>query len=285
MRFCATWRRWLVILVCLFLAGCSTTRFAYNQLDWILVWYIGGYFSLDDEQEEELAKIVRRNIEWHRHEQLPEYVQLLRELQEQNASKLLDQQRLDYFYAEFIRLWDEFIVHVTPEVTTFLALLSQEQLDEFIENLEESNQELWDEYAGTTLEERQKKRSKAAIKGIERFYGGLNRDQKALVRTSMAGLHDISEEWMAGRRLWQQEFRNLLAAPPPEPAFTEQMLNLMLDPNQFDTREYRDLVDENRRLMQQMTVDLNETLTERQRKKFDKRVAKFIKNFEILAAQ
>lgn len=285
MRVSAAVRRWLVILICLFLAGCSTTRFAYNQLDWLLVWYIDGYFDLDDEQEEELAVIVRRNIEWHRHEQLPEYVQLLRELQEQNASKQLDQERLDYFYAEFIRLWDEFIVHVTPEMTTFLGMLSQEQLDEFIENLEESNQELWDEYAGTTLEERRKKREKAAIKGIERFYGGLKRDQKELIRTNMAGLHDVSEEWMAGRRLWQQEFRGLLADPPPEPGFTEQMMNLMLDPNQFDTREYRSLVDENRRLMQAMTVELNGTLSDRQRKKFEKRVGKFIKNFEILAAQ
>ena len=63
------------------------------------------------------------------------------------------------------------------------------------------------------------------------------------------------------------------------------MFNLMLDPNQFDSTEYRYLVDENRRLMQTMTVELNQTLTEKQRKRLDKRTEKLIRNFEILSLQ
>ena len=61
-------QRWPVLLLCVFLAGCSATRLVYNQIDWILVWYISDYFTLEDEQEDLLKESVERNMEWHRRE-------------------------------------------------------------------------------------------------------------------------------------------------------------------------------------------------------------------------
>jgi len=277
--------RWPVLLLCIFLAGCSATRVVYNQIDWILVWYISDYFTLEDEQEDLLKESVERNMEWHRYDQLPKYAQLLSEIEHDVSSGAVTIDMMERFYAQFIALWDEFLVQTMPDVTAFFRTLSQEQIDEFIGNLEESNQELWEEYAGKTPEERQKSRQDGAIKGFERAFGGLSNEQKELVRSYQSTLHDVSREWMVGRRQWQQDFRDLVVERPPEPEFSDRMLELMLEPNRNDTPEYRQLVDENRLTMMTMTMALSAELTDKQRNKFSKRLNKLIRNFEILAAQ
>ena len=277
--------RWPVLLLCIFLAGCSATRVIYNQLDWILVWKISGYFTLEDEQEDRLEEIIERNIEWHRRDQLPEYAQLLRDIERDTSSGVMTVDQMEGNYERFIIVWDEFIVQIMPDVTAFFMMLNQEQIDEFIENLEESNQELWEEYAGKTPEDRQKSRQDGAVKGLERVFGRLSGEQKELVRSYQSGLHDVSVEWMDRRQQWQEDFRNLVVERPPEQEFNDRMARLMLEPNRKDSSEYRRLVDENRQQMMEMMAALSVELTDKQRKRFSKRLNKLIQNLEILAAQ
>ena len=271
--------------LCIFLAGCSATRVIYNQLDWILVWQISGYFTLEDEQEDRLEEIIERNIEWHRRDQLPEYAQLLRDIERDTSSGVMTVDQMEGYYERFIIVWDEFIVQIMPDVTAFFMMLNQEQIDEFIENMEESNQELWEEYAGKTPEDRQKSRQDGAVKGLERVFGRLSGEQKELVRSYQSGLHDVSVEWMDRRRQWQEDFRNLVVERPPEQEFNDRMARLMLEPNRKDSPEYRRLVDENRQQMMEMMAALSVELTDKQRKRFSKRLNKLIHNLEILAAQ
>jgi len=278
-------RYWPVLLLCVFLAGCSATRVVYNQLDWILVWYINDFFTLDNEQEDWLEAAVERNMEWHRRDQLPEYARLLREIEQDISSRVMTPDRLERHYARIIVLWDEFIVQTMPDVTVFFLSLSQEQVDEFIENLKESNQELWDKYAGQTPEERQKNRQEGAVKAIGRIFGRLSDKQKHLIRSYQASLHDVSDEWMAGRRQWQRDFRDLVIERPPEPEFSNRMIRLVLDPNENDPPDYRHLVVENRRTMMSMMAALIAGLSDTQRERFSKRLKKYARNFEILAAQ
>lgn len=284
-RATASRARWaFVACLCLLLAGCSATRIVYNQLDWLIVWYVSDFFTLDDAQEERLEQLVRKNVDWHRRDQLPKYAQLVREIDRDATTGAVTLSAIDRHYGRMIELWDEFIVKTIPDVSEFFLLLGTEQVDEFIANLEESNQELWEEYAGQTAEERRENRHKSTIRGIERLFGRLSRDQKDLVRLYQDGLHDVSLEWMAGRRQWQQEFRDLVVERPPEPEFSERMARLMLMPNENDRAEYRMLVEENRLLMMRMIVALDAELTDKQRKKFSHRMKKLARNIEILAA-
>lgn len=277
--------RWPILLLCIFLAGCSATRVVYNKLDWILVWYISDFFTLNDAQEEKFEAVVEHNLEWHRRDQLPKYAQFLREIERDFSADVVTLEMLERHYARFMVLWDEFIVQTTPDMAGFFRTLSQEQVNEFIANLEESNQELWEEYAGKTQEERQERRQKSSIKGIERFFGRLSVEQKELILTYQASLHDVSLEWMASRRQWQQDFHDLIVERPSEPEFSDRMMRLMLEPNNDDSVEYRQHVQENRRTIMFMMVALSADLTDKQRKRFSKSLKKNARNFEILVGQ
>lgn len=277
-------RPWLVAILCVVLAGCSATRLVYNQLDWGLVWYLNRYFTLDDEQDAALRESVARNLEWHRTTQLPGYAQFFRGLIEELDGDVTPEM-LDRRYDEIIAFWDEFVVHITPDVAAFFALLDQSQIDEFLENMEEENSDLWDEYAGETPEERQERRRKAALKGIRRTIGRLDAEQKELINAYLDTMVDVADEWMEGRRIWQQEFVDLMKSRPPEPEFSDRLTNLMIDPNQFDDPAYRRTVEQNRWIVLEMMADLFNQMDEKQSARASNRLGRYARDFEILSSQ
>jgi len=256
----------------------------YNQLDWVIVWYLNGFFSLNEAQEEQLRESVVRNIEWHRTTQLPKYAEFCKELDQEMAGTI-SPQILERRYEKMIELFDEFILYTLPDVSAFFLSLDQTQIDEFIENLEENNEELWEEFAGESAEERLERRQKQAIKGTKRAVGRLNDEQKELIRAYTANMHDISVEWMEGRKAWQSDFRTLILNRPPEPAFTEGLKKFMVDPNHQDAPAYREKVDENRQTIFEMITALSEQFSDKQRARLSKRLNNYAKDFEVLALQ
>ncbi len=58
------------------LAGCSNS-FVYNQLDWLIPWYLGDYVDLNREQQRAFKDQLRELLRWHRSEELARYVELL----------------------------------------------------------------------------------------------------------------------------------------------------------------------------------------------------------------
>jgi len=276
-------RRWFVLFLCLLLVGCSATRLVYNQLDWAIVWSLNGFFDLNDEQETQLRDAVARNLEWHRRTQLPKYAQFLRELDREFTGKVTVEM-LARRYDETIVFWDDFVLHAIPDISAFFLSLNQAQIDNFLENLEDHNGELWDEYAGETADSRIRRREKAAIKNTQRVIGRLDEEQKDLIRAYMSRMHDLAAEWMEGRRVWQAEFHDLIRARPPEPEFSGRLTQFMIEPNRSDGTEYRRKVEENRKIVLEMCAALIEHMNDKQHARLSKRLNGFAQDFEILSA-
>ena len=49
------------------LAGCSNS-FVYNQLDWLIPWYLGDYVDLNREQQRAFKEQLGELLRWHRSE-------------------------------------------------------------------------------------------------------------------------------------------------------------------------------------------------------------------------
>jgi hypothetical protein len=271
-------------LSCLVISGCSTTRFLYDQLDWLIIWRLNGYFSLDEEQEQELRRIVKDTLEWVRVEQLPQYAVFLRAAS-QEFREPVTVEMLVRRAEEMIRLFDAFLVHIVPDTAAFLASLNRDQIDELLENLEGNNQELWDEYAGRSPERRQQRRERAVVRNTQRFTGRLHDGQRAMIRSYTSSMHDVALEWIDGRRIWQQEFRALLEQRPPAAEYEARLTELFLDPNRGDAPDYREKVDQNRLIILQMSAELVNGLTDKQRDRLIRRLNNYARDFDALAAR
>ena len=83
------------LLLCVILAGC-TTSFTYNQLDWLIPWYVDGYVDLTREQRKTLRAQLEPFLSWHRNEELKRYIEILDEIEAGIASPLTGSQVLDW---------------------------------------------------------------------------------------------------------------------------------------------------------------------------------------------
>ena len=57
--------------------GCSMLSLGYGQLDTFAAWTANDYFDMEPEQRQEFSRRFDRLHDWHRYEQLPEYVSFL----------------------------------------------------------------------------------------------------------------------------------------------------------------------------------------------------------------
>lgn len=280
MRRCLTVPFFLAVLISI--SGCST-RFMYNQLDWAAVWYLDRYFSLTEEQETELRAAVDRNLEWHRYTQLPRYAEFCRQL-DREAGGQLTPELMRARYDEMLTFWDDFMLHIIPDTQVFLMNLTPEQIDEVVEKMEESNQEMHEEYSGNTAERRQQRRDRASIRGIQMFTGKLNKEQKEFIKASTASMLDASEDWIDNRRMWQQRFRQLLKEQPPPHEFRAELTELFVYPRNAHDEDYRRRVEYNLDIFFNMVVTLDGMLTDSQRKRMSRRLNNYARDFELLAA-
>ena len=254
----------LLVFLVAGLSACST-RFLYNKIDSFVVWKVGGFVSLTGEQKDELKQQLGDQLEVVRLDELPRVATVLDEAARGIEADEVTPEVLDDGYQQMLAIFDEFMLGIVPVSEWFLLSLSEEQVAELFENLEELNQEMYEDYSGPTDEERRENRNKSAIKMAQRFTGRLSAEQKFLITDALAQMADSSEEWIDYQREWQRRFRTLVEDPPPSQEFRDELTLLFVYPRHFHTPEYRATVDANRQIFNNMLAELLDGLTDKQR--------------------
>jgi len=273
-----------VLLLVSGLTGCSATRTAYNQLDWLLTFYLARHFDLDSEQKDELRVVVDRNLVWHRQTQLPRYAAYLRFLAV-TIDEPVTGAEVRLAYAQVLDFWDVSMLHIVPDAQRFLSTLNDDQVAQMIIRMEENNERLFKEYSGATEEERKANREKNTIKGAERLLGKLTSEQKQYVGDSLAEMKDATTDWVANRRRWQAAFIELIVEQPPEAEYRQRLTELYVYPRRFDEPEFQKTVDDNLDAAFRLTTGLLNDLSPKQRARAQKRFTNYAGDFEALAAQ
>lgn len=270
-------------LLLVVLGGC-VLRVAYNQLDWVTLWYVDDYFELDAAQKAEARELIADTLAWHRSTQLPRYLSLSREVRDR-VGEPVSPAFVAGLYEEVVSLWDELLRRSVADGSGILTSLSDRQVEELFERLAEDNLEFEEEYSGVSAGERRKKQDKAIIKTFRRFTGRLSPDQERLIRSRTAELHDLSDEWLRRRAAWQAEFRTLLLARKSDPKFGARLASLMLDPNQFDSAGYRELVVDNQRRVFRLVAEVLNSLSPAQNEEMRKRLDGYVDDFDALVRE
>ncbi|MBT5891909.1 MAG: hypothetical protein HOH24_09600 [Chromatiales bacterium] len=282
-------RRPLAMLLCIAvlasgLNGCSRTGFAYNQIDWVLTFYLARHFDLDKQQKVELREMVDRNLAWHRQTQLPLYSDYLAALAA-SLDETFTPEQASIAYDEMLDFWDASMLHIIPDAQVFLSGLTDEQVQQMIQRMEENNQELFEEYSGVTEEERKANRDERTIKILEQFLGKLNAEQKQYISNSLGNMRDATQDWIENRRRWQLVFVQLVKEHPPQAEYRERLTNLYVYPRYYDEPEFQKTVDANLVAALDLTSGLINSLTPKQREGAKRRLNKYASDFRKLSAK
>ena len=277
-------RIWLVLLVVLLLSGCST-RFFYDRIDWFVVWRVGGYVTLTKEQKVALKTDVQEHLDYVRVNQVPEAAATLTSIARDVESGGVTADMIESRYQQILARYDEFMLGIVPLSMRFLQSLSDEQVTELFENLEEINAEMYDEYSGRTPEEREKNRNESAIKSTEEWTGRLSEPQRLILTDALARMDDASEQWIDYQREWQARFRTLIETRPPDDEYRRELTDLFVYPRNFHSPEYRQRVDGNRGILNDALAELVTGLTDKQRGRMVDKLEGYASDLSRLAAE
>lgn len=168
-------------LFVLLLSGCSAVKVAYNNAPTLTYWWMDTEFNFNDSQTQSLKDKLAAFHLWHRKQELPQYLETLRQLQALMNGPATSEQVCNIWSQAFEhaqRLGEE----AAKPMSSIVVTLTPKQLAYFAKQREKSLQKWRDEWLDVSPEERQKKRLKQVLDRAESLYGRIDEAQTNALR-------------------------------------------------------------------------------------------------------
>lgn len=194
----------LTLLCAALLNGCSRATLVYRNLDMVVPWTLNDYLDLDNRQKDELRERLREHLAWHCSTQLPELLANLEQLERETAGGQLDRRDLEPQYRDVRDAMHSVAVEITPTATDLLRALSDEQVAELRNALEENREEYREKYLAPPLERQIRERAERMQERLQYWFGQLNADQRQRVLLWSHALNEQNSRWLSNRERWQE---------------------------------------------------------------------------------
>ena len=201
------------LLSLVLLAGCTNAWF-YDQLDWLVPWYVEDYVDLTREQNRNLKEQLVPLLDWHRKEELAEYLALLERVEADLQQPLSAEVIESWIEAATVAL-NRLELRVLPLAFDLGDQLSDEQMQEFLDKLWERQTELETEYLARTDEEYVEESYENFEDNMTQFLGRLSDAQKQRLQEAAASLTRFDAAWLADRKTWLEMLQAILQERAP----------------------------------------------------------------------
>jgi hypothetical protein len=159
------------------LSGCSTLKVVYNNSDDLLYWWLDGYADLQDGQKQFTRDALTDLQRWHRQQQLPEYVALLKRMQAMAPNDITPAQVCmvtEEMKGSFLRL----LRSIEAPSAQLAGQLSPDQLRSVRKRFDKTNKDWRADWLDPQAQDRLNYRTKQATNRLEDFYGRLDKPQR-----------------------------------------------------------------------------------------------------------
>ena len=271
---------WCTIVVTL--GGCSATQFIYNRVDILIRWYLDDYVSLDREQQARFDNRLEELLEWHRREELPEYVILLDDAQRiLDDGVPLDETRLmaERIEAAALRFQDQFLELLLRTGEE----LRPEQREDFIEALLAKQEEFEADRLERSDQEYRADIAERFDKQLKRYLGPMTDAQTDRIRDGVSEMTRLDHFWLEDRRVWIADLSTILLAA--EPGWPDQVRALIAAREDALLPAYRDGIEHNGEIILLLSRDVLNARTDKQDKKLRGRLQALRDDLAALAAQ
>ena len=261
--------RILVVLALALLGACSSTTFLYNRLDFILPWYLDDYVELDRDQRQQFDRLLDPFLDWHREEELPAYVAVLDQI-EGTLGQPVTTQEMDAIAGAFEEAWLRLEGRSLDWLLALGASLSDEQVAEFLQNLDERQQEYEEKYLSRSDVEYREEMYDNLLDRAQDYLGRLDGEQKAAMRAASEAIIRSDRPWLEERARWHARLAELLQR---EPGWEQRVRDAVARREETLSEDYREAYTHNLALIQQTIVDLLNSRSERQERRLRGEIA------------
>jgi Family of unknown function (DUF6279) len=274
----------LFLAACALLGACSATRMAYDNADTALRFISSSYLDLDSEQTEDLRVRIVKFHEWHRANELPAYAALMRSASERTARGITEGDiawGLDNVRAHF----RTFMAKASEDAAPVLVTLSPEQIAALERKFAESNEKFSKEIMPSDDEKRRRGQAKRTIDRFRDFAGELTPEQEARIRRfAVEHEHHVALRF-EDRQQWQ---RDLIASLRAKPTAQDLARTLAQSFHHPERRRSETFIREDKAWdedLGRLIVDLDHTLSPKQRAHVVRRLSDYANDFAILAGE
>ena len=257
----------VAVILSLLLASCSS-KFAYNNLDWWVYWYLDDYIELNDRQEEQFDDYLNNWLSWHKRSELTRYKAHLEQVKQQVVEDKLNYETLLKHLESAKSHWERVRDEVSPELAIMAKELSDEQVVTLFAALEKDNKEEEnerEEELKKTEQARLEKRIERIEEMVEERIGDLTKDQKQIVSTYSTQYISTSGDWLKYRRDIQNAARRLFVTRSSNTNFADELIYLMQHPEDYRSEAYQQASTQNTKVMATMLSEIISVLTAKQK--------------------
>ncbi|MGX5914190.1 DUF6279 family lipoprotein [Aliidiomarina sp. Khilg15.8] len=254
----------LVLLIVVAITGCAR-QLAYRFADTYIAWQVRDYVDLNRDQRDQLDIAINDFLQWHAETEMPRYLILLEQIDEDIAEQNFSASRLTYYQQALAQRWQAVRDAVTEPALELLPGLSDEQVAQLIESIAANIQSRADEYQEQTTAERREDGVENVRKLVERFLGSVNEEQEQAIQTWTQAMPDMADEWIEYRVSWAESFRGALQKRSDRAEFEALLIPLIEDPHSLRGETLQSKGMQSRELSQVMVLRILQATDAEQR--------------------
>ena len=278
----------LVVFFSFLLSSCSSIQLAYNQVDFLLKWWIDDYVDLTSEQGQLYDQSIPLLIKKHRQEELPKALQQLRKLR----AKLDQPLQIDdgVNIVKEIKSFSRTSINILQDDAVTLSLSLQSKQFTYLENaFAKSNKKFQNDFLKGSSEDRLEKRVEKIIERTESFSGNLSKSQKTQIK-EIAREYLLDMELVYQTRLYKQQLimktLKKIAQEQPSPTQAKMMMNQLFNEIELGSTTEQKEFEKKRDLHSGIILaKITELFDEQQRKKTQAKLRSWEQDLQILIQQ
>ena len=259
----------VLLLIIAFLQGCSS-KFAYNNADWLAQWYIDDYVDLSRDQNRNLDIELKSVLKWHRETQLLQYRQQLVDLSNDLDHLPISEQTWLKHFNQITGHWQRLRRELSTRAATLAPQLDQHQVNYLFAKLENNSKEKLEDFNEKTIKEYRSDRLEGLLETLENYLGSVSKQQKSYAATFVEQAIITEQEWFDSNVKLQTAMKksfvsntNAELTEELSEKLTTQLFKIMDNPDQFKSDTLLEAYPHNRQLLlsmlQQITTSLSET--------------------------
>ena len=275
------WAKTAVICSLLWLSACSSTTFVYNRLHLILPWYVDKYVDLERNQREELDQLLVPFLAWHRQQELPIYVDLLDAIEARLDRPLTPGDVADV-YATMEAAWFRLEGESLNWLLELGASLSDQQIQSFVEELQEHQLEWEDEYLTRSDQKFYKESYDNLLDSVQDYLGRLSKPQRNRLREAGDALQRSDHVWLEERAAWLARLELMLRR---QPGWQQEIREAVERRDETVSAQYRSTYEHNLQVIFSALADVLNSRTDKQDARLRRELDDLRDDLETLIAQ
>jgi len=265
-------------------AACSVTRVGYNYADTVVRYMASNYLDLDAVQSEDLKPRLVQLHQWHRANELPVYAALLRSAS-QRAAKGLTLEDVAWGLGNLRACYRRFAAKAAGDAAPVLTTLGPTQLAALEHKFAENNEKFAKKFLSPDDKKRRRAQTQRMLDRFSDFAGDLTPEQEARIeRFALAHERHVALRF-EDRQRWQRDVVALLRQQHPSQELGRSLAEMFDKP---ELRRSEEFIREDRRWdedLGQLIVDLDRSLSSKQRAQVVQRLLDYAEDFSVLAGK